>query len=89
MFRNLVNLYSTTIKDAFGHVRGNIGELPNQIRETVARQIINFLLKNLSRYHHHHHVTPLLCRHATHILPMDHYLYHVTYHPSPLHGSTP
>ena len=40
-------------------------------RETADREIINFLLKNLSRYHHHHHVTPLLCNHDTPLPPMS------------------
>ena len=43
----------------------------------------------MSRYHHHHHVNPLLCHHATHILPMNHQIYHVTCQPSPLHVLTP
>ena len=89
MFSNLVNLSSTIIKDTFGHTGGKLGEIPNQRREKVARETINFLLKKMSRYHHHHHVTPLLCHHATPLLPMDHYLYHITCHRSPLHGSTP
>ena len=37
MFINLVNLYSNTLKDAFSHTGGKIGELPNQRREKVAR----------------------------------------------------
>ena len=45
MFRNLVRISSTIIKYAFGHIRGKIGELPNQIRETVAREMIDLLLK--------------------------------------------
>ena len=90
MFINIVNLSSTITKDTFAHIGGKLDELPIQRRETVERYMIRFLLKNLSRYHHHHHrVTPLLCHHATHLLPMDHHLYHVTCHPSPLHGSTP
>ena len=89
MFINLVNIYSKIFKDTFAHIGGKLGDIPNQRRETVAREMINFLLKNMSRYHHHHHVNPLLCHHATPLLPMDHYLYHVICHPSPLHGSTP
>ena len=72
MFNNLINLYSTIIKDAFGHVGGKIGRLPNHRRETVAREMINFLLKKLSRYHHHHHVTPIICHHATPFLNIYH-----------------
>ena len=37
MFINLVNLSSNTTKDAFSHIRGKFGELPNQRMETVAR----------------------------------------------------
>ena len=89
MFINLINLSSTIIKDAFAHIRGKLDKLPNQRRETVAREMISFLLKKLSRYHHHHYVNPLLCHHATPLLPTKHHLYHVTCHPSPLNGSTP
>ena len=42
---NLVNLSSTIFKDAFAHIGSNLGELTNQIRETVAREMIDFLLK--------------------------------------------
>ena len=45
MFNNLVNLSSTIIKDNFGHIIGKLGELPNQRRETVSREMINFLLE--------------------------------------------
>ena len=50
--------------------------------------MIHLFLKNMSRYHHHHHhhVTPLLCHHDTPLLLMEHHLYHVTFHPYPLHG---
>ena len=89
MFINLVNFSLTIIKDPYGHIRGKIGGIHNQRRETVAREIINFLLKHLIRYHHHHHVTNLLCHHSTHLLPMDHYMYHVTCKPYHLHLSTP
>ena len=43
MFTNLVNLSSNTLKDAFSHIGGKIVENLNQIRETVAREIIRFL----------------------------------------------
>ena len=45
MFINLVTLSSKIIKGAFGHIRGNLGELPNQIREKVARYMISLLLE--------------------------------------------
>ena len=90
MFTNLLKTSSTIIKDTFAHIRGKIGELKNQIRDTVVREIICFLLKKLSTYHHHHHqVTHLLCHHITPILPMEHHLYNVTCHPYPINGSTP
>ena len=41
---NLVNPSSTTIKDAFSHIGSKLNELPNQIRETVSREMISFLL---------------------------------------------
>ena len=43
MFINLVNLYSKIIKEAFAHIGVKLGELPNEIRETVAREMIHFL----------------------------------------------
>ena len=43
----------------------------------------------MSMYNHCNRVTPLLCRHATPLLPIDHHLYHITCHPSPLNISTP
>ena len=46
MFINLVNLSSTIIKDVFAKIIGNLGELPNQIMETVSREMIRFLIKN-------------------------------------------
>ena len=46
MFIKLVNLSSKIIKDAFGHIRGKLGELPNQIREKVARYMISLFLEN-------------------------------------------
>ena len=89
-FTNLINLSSTITKDVFAHIGGKLGELPNQRRETVAIDMIRFLLKNMSRYrHHHHNITPLLYHHATPLLPINHHLYHVTCHPSLLHVSTP
>ena len=36
MFINLVNLSSNTLKNAFAKIGGKLGELTNQIRETVA-----------------------------------------------------
>ena len=45
MFINLVNLSSKITKDAFAHIGGKLDGLPNQRRETVAREIIHFLLK--------------------------------------------
>ena len=42
----------------------------------------------MSRYYHHRHFTPLLYHHVTPILPMDHHIYHATYDPFILHGST-
>ena len=89
MFMNLVNLSLTIIKDAFDQIRGKLGKLPNQRRETVDKDITHFLLKNMIRYHHNHHVTPILFYHSTPLLPMDHQLYHITCHPYPLHGSNP
>ena len=49
MFSNIVNFYSKVIKDTFGHIRGKLGELPNQRRERVAIDMFNLLLKNMSR----------------------------------------
>ena len=40
IFMDLVNLSSATRKDDFSHIGGMCGELPNQIRETVGREII-------------------------------------------------
>ena len=52
--------------------------------------MIHLFLKDMSRYHHHHHhVTPIIYNHATHILTIYHHIYNITYHPSPLHVSTP
>ena len=45
MFINLVNIYSKIFKDTFAHIGGKLGDIPNQRRETVAREMINFLLK--------------------------------------------
>ena len=45
MFINLVKLYSTTIQDNFSHIGGKLGEITNQRRETVAIEMISFLLK--------------------------------------------
>ena len=45
IFSNIVNLYSTITNDAFGHIGGKLSELPNNIRETVARGMISFLLE--------------------------------------------
>ena len=90
LFINLINLSSTITKDTFAHIRGKLGGLPNQRRETVDIEMIRFMLKNLSRYHHHHHnITPLPCHHSIPLLPMNQHLYHVTYHSSTMHGSIP
>ena len=46
--------------------------------------------QEMSRYqHHHYHVTPLLINNANPLITMDHHIYQVTCHHSPLHGSTP
>ena len=90
VFINLINLSSKITKDAFAHIRGKLGELPNPRREKVAIEMIRLLLKNLSRYHHHHrNITPLPCHHAIPLLPINHHLYYVTCHSSTLHVSTP
>ena len=44
MLINLVNPSSTTTKDAFSHIGGNLDELPNQRRETVSREMIRLFL---------------------------------------------
>ena len=44
MFTNLVNLSSKTLNDYFSHIGGKLSELPNQRRETAAREIIRFLM---------------------------------------------
>ena len=43
MFIKLVNMSSITLKDKFSNIRGKLGELRNQISETVARYIIRLL----------------------------------------------
>ena len=43
MFINLVKMLSNTLKDAFSHLYGKIGDFPNQRRETVFREIIRRL----------------------------------------------
>ena len=43
MFTNLFNISSNTLKENFSHIKGKLGELPNQRRETVAIDIIRFL----------------------------------------------
>ena len=45
MFINLVNLSSTIFRYAFAHIRGKLGEVTNQIRETISREMIIFLLE--------------------------------------------
>ena len=78
MFVNIFNLSSNTIKDAFTHIRGKLGKLPNQRRKTLSRDIIFSCCQELSRYlHHHHHITPLLYHCVTPLLPMDHHLHRV------------
>ena len=44
-FINLVNLSITIFKEAFAHIGGKLGGLPNQRRETVSREKIYFLLE--------------------------------------------
>ena len=44
LFINLVNLSSNTIQDAFSHIIGKLGEIPNLKREAVSREMIYFLL---------------------------------------------
>ena len=39
-FIQIIQQSSSTIKDAFVHIGGNLAELPNQIRDTVAREMI-------------------------------------------------
>ena len=72
MLSNLGKLSSTNTKGSCVHIGGKISELHNQMMETLARDMIRLLLKNMSRYHHHHHVTPLFFRCATHLLHMYH-----------------
>ena len=43
MFVYLVNLSSNTIKYTFENIGGNIGELPDKKRETLAIEMIRFL----------------------------------------------
>ena len=78
---------------------------PGTHLHTSEVSVVNFLIREgkqyqyrwlfywyqeLSGYHHHHNnLTPLLCNHATPLLTMDHHLYNLTFHPSPLHGSPP
>ena len=90
MFINLINFSSTIIEDAFSNIEGKLGELSKKRSVKVAREMIPFFMKNMSRYHHHHHhyITPLLCHYATPLLPMYHHLYHITCNPYPLNRST-
>ena len=44
MLINLINLSLTITKDVFAHIVGKLVELPNQIREPVAIEMIRFLL---------------------------------------------
>ena len=89
MLINLINFSSKIVKDAFSHIESKLGELSNKRRETVAREMIPFFMKNMSRYRHHHHYIPsLLCHYTTPILPMYHYLYHITCNLYSLHIST-
>ena len=39
----LIQQTSNTIKDAFVHIGGKLAELPNQRRDTVAREIIRIM----------------------------------------------
>ena len=43
MFTELVNLSYNTLKDAFEHLGGKIGDLLNQRGETASREIILIL----------------------------------------------
>ena len=45
IFINLVNLSSKITKDAFGNIGDKLGEITNQRRETVDREMIRFLPK--------------------------------------------
>ena len=39
----LIQQSSNTIKDAFVHIGGNLAELPNQIRDTLAIEMIQIM----------------------------------------------
>ena len=43
MLVEIVKLSLNTLKYAFSHLMGKLGDLPNQIGETLARDIIWFL----------------------------------------------
>ena len=83
MFINLVNLSSAIIKDAFAHIRGNIGELTNHRRETVSREMICSLLSRsdyLTPPSSSFHSSPLSpCHSSPHYGPP-----HIPCHLSPL-----
>ena len=40
MFIEIINLSSKTLKDTFVHLRGKLGDIQNQRRPTVDREII-------------------------------------------------
>ena len=42
-FIQLIQQSSNTIKDAFAHIGGKLAELPNQRRDTVAREMIRIM----------------------------------------------
>ena len=42
-FIHLIQQSSNTIKDSFVHIGGKLSELPNQIRDTVAREMIRIM----------------------------------------------
>ena len=74
MFSNLVHLSSTIIKHAFAHIRSIISGITNHRKETVAREMINFLLKKADQ------VPPTSSCHSS---PLT------SCHPSPPYGPLP
>ena len=42
-FIQIIQQPSNTIKDAFVHIGGELAELPNQRRDTVAREMIRIM----------------------------------------------
>ena len=43
MFIEIINMPSYTPKEAFEHLSGKLGEIPNQRKETISRDIIQRL----------------------------------------------